>query len=329
MRLVVALGGNALLERGESPDSNIQEAHVTRAAEALAPLIQKHDVVITHGNGPQVGVLALESAADPALSHPYPFDTLVAETQGLIGNWLVGALEHAAPGHDAVCLLTRTVVDEADPAFANPTKFIGPIYAKESADQLAIEQGWTVKADGGSWRRVVASPEPREIVELDDIRILVNRGATVVCAGGGGVPVIRRSDGELIGVEAVIDKDLTATVLAEALEADVLLLLTDVANVAVDYGTLRARPLRRTSVAELRALAFAAGSMGPKVEAACRFVERTGGTAVIGRLADAALLLAGDAGTVVTGSPTTQRTDESSPRSIAEGREEDKRWILQ
>ncbi len=309
MRIVVALGGNALLERGESPDSNIQESHVAQAAQALAPLIRDHDVIITHGNGPQVGVLALESAADTALSHPYPFDALVAETQGLIGNWLLSAIERTMPGHDAVCLLTRTVVDALDPAFSNPTKFVGPIYTNEVADQLAAQRGWTVKADGTSWRRVVASPEPQDIVELDDIRALVNRGATVICAGGGGVPVVVGSDGLLSGVEAVIDKDMTAALLAEELNADVLLLLTDVANVQVDFGTPQARAIGQTSVEQLRALDFPAGSMGPKIEAACQFVERTGGKAAIGRLADAALLLLSDVGTVVTSSQSNSEAD--------------------
>jgi carbamate kinase len=298
MRVVVALGGNALLERGETPDSNIQEGHVARAAEALVPLIRENDVIITHGNGPQVGVLALESAEDTALSHPYPFDALVAETQGLIGNWLLSAIERAIPC-DAVCLLTRTVVDTLDPAFSDPTKFVGPVYTKEIADQLAAERGWIVKADGSSWRRVVASPKPKGIVELDDIRALMNRGATVICAGGGGVPVTVGNDGLLTGVEAVVDKDATAALLAEELEADVLLLLTDVANVQVGYGTAQAKAIRQTSVAELRTLDFAAGSMGPKVKAACQFVEHTGGRAAIGRLVDAALLIGGKSGTQI------------------------------
>jgi carbamate kinase len=301
MRIVVALGGNALLERGESADSNIQQDHVARAVEALVPLLRDHDVIVTHGNGPQVGVLALESTADPALSHPYPLDSLVAETQGLIGNWLLGAIERNMPGHDAVCMVTRTVVDALDPAFASPVKFVGPIYAKQVAEQLAAEHGWIVKADGGSWRRVVASPEPTGIVELEDIRVLVNRGATVICAGGGGVPVVVDGDGLLTGVEAVIDKDLTAALLAEELKVDVLLLLTDVANVQADYGTTRARAIGQTNVAELRALHFAAGSMAPKVEAACRFVEHTSGEAAIGRLVDAARLLGGEAGTLISG----------------------------
>jgi carbamate kinase len=298
VRIVVALGGNALLERGEAPDADIQEGHVRRAAEALAPLEGDHDLIITHGNGPQVGVLALESAADPALSRPYPFDALGAETQGMIGNWLLDAIERAMPGHRAACLLTRTVVDAGDPAFANPTKFVGPIYAEDVAKALAVERGWEVRQDGMSWRRVVPSPEPQEIVEIDDIHLLVNHGSVVVCAGGGGIPVVREADG-LRGVEAVIDKDLTAALLAESLGADVLLLLTDVAAVELDYGTPDARPIGSISVDELRAMHFPAGSMGPKVEAACRFVERTGGTAAIGRLGDATQLLSGTTGTIV------------------------------
>jgi carbamate kinase len=297
---MVALGGNALLERGEAPDADIQETHVRRAAEALAPLGTDHDLIITHGNGPQVGVLAIESANDSALSRPYPFDSLVAETQGLIGNWLLQAVERAVPARSAVCLLTRTVVAADDPAFQNPTKFVGPIYSEAVAQQLAGQRGWDVRPDGPAWRRVVPSPEPTEIVELEDIRSLLNRGAIVICAGGGGIPVVREPGGRLRSVEAVVDKDLTAALLAAALGADVLLLLTDVANVELDYGTPGARAIGSASVTEMRAHPFAAGSMGPKVEAACRFVERTGGEAAIGRLQDAALLLSGRVGTVIT-----------------------------
>jgi carbamate kinase len=297
---MVALGGNALLERGEAPDSDIQESHVRRAAEALAPLGTDHDLIITHGNGPQVGVLAIESASDPALSHPYPFDSLVAETQGLIGHWLLQAVERAIPARMAVCLLTRTVVAADDPAFEDPTKFVGPVYVEAVAKQLAAERGWDVRQDGGAWRRVVPSPEPTDVVELEDIRLLLNRGAIVICAGGGGIPVVRDPSGQLRGVEAVVDKDLTAGLLAAELGADVLLLLTDVANVELDYGTPKARAIGSASVAQMRAQSFAAGSMGPKVAAACRFVERTGGEAAIGRLQDAALLLSGSVGTVIT-----------------------------
>ncbi len=271
-----------------------------RAAAALVPLADEHDeLVITHGNGPQVGFLANESANDPCLSHPYPFDALVAQTQGLIGYWLVQALERAVPARRAACLLSRTVVDPDDPAFRNPTKFVGPIYSKADAERLAAARGWKISADGNSWRRVVPSPKPLDIPELGLIRLILLSGAIVICQGGGGVPVARTDAGYLEGVEAVVDKDLVSALLAERLQADALLLLTDVAAVEADYGTASAHPLGRIGVEEMRKFTFAAGSMGPKVDAACRFVERTGGRAAIGRLEDAAFLLSGRAGTLV------------------------------
>ncbi len=300
MRVVAALGGNALLERGERPDSDIQESHVASAAAALKPLLHDHEVVITHGNGPQVGLLALESAGDPALSRPYPFDVLGAQTQGMIGYWLIQALQDVA-GRPAACLLTRTLVQAADQAFAHPAKFVGPVYDEATAQRLAAAHGWAVRQDGTSWRRVVPSPEPAGIVELDLIRLLIGQRTIVVCAGGGGIPVVPDGPGRLRGVEAVVDKDLTAALLAESVGAGALLLLTDVPAVMDGYGTPQARPIRRATPAELRARSFPAGSMGPKIEAVCRFVEATGGIAAIGRLDDAAALLGGTAGTLVTG----------------------------
>jgi carbamate kinase len=302
MRVVVALGGNALLERGEPADSDIQESHVVRAVGALTPLLGRHELIITHGNGPQVGVLALESAGDPALSRPYPLDVLGAQTQGMIGYWLVQALG-GAPGRPAVCLICRTVVRADDPAFGYPAKFVGPVYDKATAARLAADHGWDVREDGLAWRRVVPSPEPAELVELETIRLLLRHGVTVVCAGGGGIPVVNDGAGRLRGVEAVVDKDLTAALLATAIGADALLLLTDVEAVLDGYGTPHARPIRRATTAELRARAFPAGSMGPKVEAVCRFVEQTGARAAIGRLGDAAALLGGTAGTTVVPIP--------------------------
>jgi carbamate kinase len=299
MKVVVALGGNALLERGERPDSGIQEHHVASAVAALAPVLRQHDVVITHGNGPQVGVLALESASDPALSRPYPFDVLGAQTQGMIGYWVIQALSRAVPGRQAGCLICRTVVAAGDPAFASPTKFVGPVYDEQTARRLAEAHGWQVRQDGNAWRRVVPSPEPAEIVELGLIRALVRDGVTVVCAGGGGVPVVRDDAGGLHGVEAVIDKDLSAALLARELGADALLILTDVAAIEDGYGTPAARPIHHATTSELRARTFPAGSMGPKVEAACRFADATGGIAAIGRLDDAQALLTGEAGTIV------------------------------
>lgn len=298
MRVVVALGGNALLERAEPPDADVQERHVQGAVDALAPLARDHELVVTHGNGPQVGLLAHESEEDPTLHRPYPFDALVAQTQGMIGYWLAQALGSAVPDRLVAALVTQTLVDADDPAFGAPTKFIGPVLDADAAARLAAARGWTVRRDGQMWRRVVASPRPLEIVELPEIRALLAAGVLVVCAGGGGVPVVR-TEGGLRGAEAVVDKDLTAALLAERLGAEALVILTDVDGVVDGFGTPAARTLQRATVATLRALALPAGSMGPKVDAACRFVEATGQVAAIGRLADAELVLAGKAGTQV------------------------------
>lgn len=300
MRIVVALGGNALLKRGETPDNDIQEANVAIAVTALAPLALENELVITHGNGPQVGVLALESASDPNLTRAFPFDVLGAQTQGMIGYWLLQALQNELPGRQIAAIINQTLVSAADPAFADPTKFIGEIYDESRAKALAAERGWTVKLDGKNWRRVVASPQPRRVVETRLIRLLLTSGAVVICAGGGGAPVIRNRQGRLEGVEAVVDKDFTALVLAEALDADALLILTDVANVYRDFGTPQQQAITHTTPSEMREHEFPAGSMGPKVEAACRFVETTGGIAGIGRLQDTVEILAGTAGTVLT-----------------------------
>jgi carbamate kinase len=299
VRVVVALGGNALLERGEAPIAELQQKHVIAAVEALAPLAVAHDVVITHGNGPQVGLLALESARDRDLPHPYPFDSLVAETQGMIGYLLLQALENALPGQQVVSLITQTLVTPDDPAFENPTKFVGPVYDEAEAHNLAKRWGWQVRPDGRSWRRVVPSPEPKEIIELATIKVLLADGAIVICAGGGGVPVRRTPDGLLHGVEAVLDKDSTTALLAADVGADAMLLLTDVAAVQLDYGTPQARSIGRISLQELEQLQFPSGSMGPKVAAACRFVRGSHRVAAIGRLEDAVELLAGKVGTTV------------------------------
>lgn len=300
MRVVVALGGNALLKRGETPDNDVQMANVAVAVTALAPLAVEHELVITHGNGPQVGVLAIESASDPNLTRPFPFDVLGAQTQGMIGYWLLQALQNELPGRQIAAIINQTLVSAADPAFADPTKFIGEVYDEAHAKALAVGRGWTVKPDGEHWRRVVASPQPRRVVETRLIRLLLANGTVVVCAGGGGAPVIRNEHGRLEGVEAVVDKDFTALVLAEALDADALLILTDVANVFSNFGTPQQQPIAHTTPAALRQHDFPAGSMGPKVEAACRFVETTGGIAGIGRLQDTSAILAGTAGTILT-----------------------------
>ncbi|GAA4041881.1 carbamate kinase [Nonomuraea soli] len=304
MRVLVALGGNALLQRGDTPDADIQIANVQTAVKTLAQVAEKHELIITHGNGPQVGVLALESAGDPNLTRPYPFDTLGAETQGMIGYWMLQALQNALPGRQVLSIITQTLVSAVDPAFENPTKFVGQVYDQAEAQKLAKENGWTVKPDGQYWRRVVPSPKPQRVVETRLIRKLVRDGVTVVCAGGGGVPVIRDENGRLSGVEAVIDKDLTGSMLAEALECDAFLILTDVPRIMRDFGTAQQSEISHTTPHELRSIDFPAGSMGPKVEAICRFVETTGDMAAVGKLDEAMDILDGTAGTIVTPNAT-------------------------
>ncbi len=297
MRLVVALGGNALLRRGQHADAETQRRNVAVAVRAIADLAREHEVVVTHGNGPQIGLLALQGEADPG-ERPYPLDVLGAETEGMVGYMLDQELANGLQGRSIATLLTQVVVDPDDPAFERPTKPIGPMYDRDIAERLAAERGWSVAADAGGYRRVVPSPEPREIIELPTILLLVQAGVLVICVGGGGIPVVS-TEGRLHGVEAVIDKDLAAALLASRLEADALLLLTDVANVEAAWQTPHARPLREVSAPELRKMEFAPGSMGPKVEAACRFAERTGGFAAIGGLGDAVEVLDGARGTRV------------------------------
>ena len=283
MRIVAALGGNALLERGQAPDAAVQVANVRAAAARLAELAQDHELVITHGNGPQVGVLALESADDQRLSEPYPFDTLGAQTQGMIGYWLLQAMQNALPGRQVASMVNQTLVLAGDPALEHPTKFVGEVYTRDEAQALAATRGWTVRPDGEHYRRVVGSPAPQR---------------------------------------AVIDKDLTAAVLAEDLEADALLILTDVNGVYTHYGTPHAKQIPRATPTTLRALNPPAGSMGPKVEAVCRFVELTGDMAAIGRLHDATHIIQGTAGTIITpGGSYGQPNDLQPPQPAAGGPE--------
>ena len=298
MRVVIALGGNALLRRGEPADAATQRRNVATAVAAIADLAQDHQVIVTHGNGPQVGLLALQGDAYHAVA-PYPLDVLGAETEGMIGYLLDQELVNALGGRSVATLLTQVIVDRDDPAFARPSKPIGPVYDRETAEQLATERGWAIAADGEHHRRVVASPEPQSIVELTTVRLLVEAGVLVVCVGGGGIPVAVDLDGRLHGVEAVIDKDLAAALLARGLGADALLLLTDVPAVQAGWGTPEARDLGDVSAQQLRAMSFADGSMGPKVEAACRFAEATHRLAGIGALADARAILGGRRGTRV------------------------------
>jgi len=298
MRVVAALGGNALLKRGELADVETQRHNVARAVRSLAALAREHELVVTHGNGPQVGLLALQAEAYHAV-HPYPLDVLGAESEGMVGYMIEQGLSAELPEREAATLLTQVVVDRDDPAFAVPTKPIGPVYTEPEARVLAQARRWTIARDGDDWRRVVASPEPRSIVEVRAIRLLVEAGVLVVCVGGGGVPVIADASGGLRGVEAVIDKDLAAALLARELDADALLLLTDVEAIEIDYGTPEARPLRSATPGELRALDLPAGSMRPKAEAAARFVEGGGRLAAICSLDAASQALEGGAGTLV------------------------------
>ncbi|CAN5211032.1 carbamate kinase [soil metagenome] len=301
MLIVVALGGNALLRRGEPMTTTHLVESIETACDALAPLAEGNELVITHGNGPQVGLLALQAAAYDETSG-YPFDILDAQTIGMIGYLLARELRNRLPaGRDVTTLVTMTRVAADDPAFSDPSKFVGPVYHEEEADELAEEHGWTVKPDGDSWRRVVASPLPVEIVELAPVAGLLEAGAVVICAGGGGVPVVRDpASGHLVGVEAVVDKDHTSAVLALGLGADRLVIVTDVDAVYEGWGTDDARSLATAHPDVLEAMSFPAGSMGPKISAACLFARSGKGDAVVGALGDLAELLAGRAGTVVS-----------------------------
>ena len=300
MLVVIALGGNALIRRGEPAEADVQWRNVETAVGAIAAVAAKHDVVVTHGNGPQVGLLALQSEAYRG-TRPYPLDVLGAETEGMLGYMIEQGLENALPGRQVATLLTQVIVDPEDPGFAHPTKPVGPMYTKEEAQRLARERGWSVAADGSGFRRVVPSPQPLEIVELRAVRLLLAGGVMVICTGGGGVPVVVDRHGIVHGVEAVIDKDLAASLLARRLQAGALLILTDVDHVVRDRGTPQAADIGRITAAELRRMTFASGSMGPKVEAACRFVEAGGWFAGIGALRDAPMILEGRAGTIVVG----------------------------
>jgi len=298
MRVVLALGGNALLHRGEPLEAGLQRGNLIRVARPLASIARKHEVVITHGNGPQVGLLALQAAAYKDVQ-PYPLDILGAESEGMIGYLIEQTLSNELPGREIATLLTQVEVDMSDPAFDAPSKPIGPIYGETEACELAARTDWTLVADGGGFRRAVASPAPLRIREINVIKLLVNAGMLVICAGGGGIPVIATASGELRGIEAVIDKDLSAALLAEAIGADALLLLTDVPAVRTRWPSSEGHPIGHTTPAQLRAMAFEPGSMAPKVEAACRFVERTQGRAGIGALDQVEAILNREAGTIV------------------------------
>ncbi|MXR35559.1 carbamate kinase [Craterilacuibacter sinensis] len=307
MRVVVALGGNALQRRGEAMTADNQRANVKIAAKQLAAVTRLgHNLVMCHGNGPQVGLLGLQNDAYARLVDstvtPYPLDVLGAQTEGMIGYMIEQELGNELPFEVPIAtILTQTEVDPKDPAFANPTKFVGPVYTKEEGDKLAADRGWTVKADGDYYRRVVPSPKPKRIFEMRPIRWLIEKGVVVVAAGGGGIPTMYDETGKtLVGVEAVIDKDLSSALLAREIDADYFVIATDVASVFVGWGTPDAKAIKMAHPDEMDKLGFAAGSMGPKVEAACEFARLTGKRAVIGALEDIEEIVKGNAGTIIT-----------------------------
>jgi carbamate kinase len=299
MRIVIALGGNALLQRGQPMTAANQRANIRTAAERIALVVPGNEVVVAHGNGPQVGLLALQSAAYHEVA-PYPLDVLGAQTEAMIGYVIEQELGNLLPFETPLAtVLTMIEVDPKDPAFQHPTKPIGPVYDRGTAEQRAREDGWAIAPDGDGFRRVVASPEPRRIFELRPIRQLLEMGTVVICAGGGGIPTVYDDHGWLHGVEAVIDKDLASALLARELGADLLVIATDVDGVYADWGTPEQRRLDQVTPEELEPMTLPAGSMGPKVRAACRFVRETGHEAVIGSLSDIADLVDGHGGTRV------------------------------
>lgn len=301
MRVVVALGGNALLKRGEPMTAEVQRSNVRTAAQSLAPVAEKHQLVLSHGNGPQVGLLALQGAAYEEVD-TYPLDVLGAQTEGMIGYMIEQELGNLLPFEvPFATILTMVEVDADDPAFQNPTKFVGPVYSEVEAMELAADKSWTVKPDGQYWRRVVPSPLPKRIFEIRPIKWLLEKNTVVICAGGGGIPTMyqKGADRVLTGVEAVIDKDRATELLARELEADLYIMATDVDGVYLDWGTPSQQKLDRISAAELKSHSFAAGSMGPKVNAAIQFVEKTGKRSAIGSLEEIEQIVEGKAGTNV------------------------------
>ena len=297
MRIVIALGGNALLRRGEEMTAENQRENIRIAAKVLAPIIEKHEVVISHGNGPQVGLLSLQSAAYKEVEE-YPLDILGAQTQGMIGYMIEQELGNHLPVEIPIAsILTMVEIDPEDPAFSNPTKPIGPIYDEKEARDLAKLKGWNIKQDGDYWRRVVPSPEPHRIFQLRPIHWLLEKGTVVICAGGGGIPTSYKDNGKLEGVEVVIDKDRASSLLAFELEADLLIMATDTDGVYLDGGGESEKIISKTTPEEISKYSFDKGSMGPKVEAACSFVERSGQRAVIGSLKDIEKMVSGISGT--------------------------------
>ncbi|KAA8669167.1 carbamate kinase [Vibrio gigantis] len=296
--VVVALGGNALLRRGEPLEADVQRRNIETAVKTISEIAKVYNVVLVHGNGPQVGLLALQGLEYKKVN-PYPLDVLGSETQGMIGYMLMQEFKNYLPNRNISCMLTQMTVDPNDPAFADPTKPIGPIYEEAEARELAEKFHWIVKPDGQHFRRVVPSPRPTGIVEHEAITQLIDAGHLVICTGGGGIPV-KKENGKLVGVEAVIDKDMSAAFLAKQLDADALLILTDADAVYLDWGKPTQHALRSTTPSELAKFEFDAGSMGPKIEASCEFIQQGGKVVGIGALEDGLQILQGQAGTNIT-----------------------------
>ncbi|WP_273382150.1 carbamate kinase [Actinobacillus porcinus] len=300
MRIVIALGGNALLRRGEPLSAENQRQNVRIACEQIAKIYPSNELVITHGNGPQVGLLALQGAAYKEVS-TYPLDVLGAESVGMIGYMIQQELGNLVPFEvPFATLLSQVEVDPKDPAFQKPTKPIGPVYSKEEAERLAKEKDWTIAQDGDKYRRVVPSPLPKRIFEIRPVKWLLEKGSIVICAGGGGIPTYYDEQGNLQGVEAVIDKDLCSALLAENLDADLFIIATDVAATYVDWGKPTQKAIAKASPEAISQMGFAAGSMGPKVQAAVNFVKQSGKDAVIGSLSDIVEIVEGKVGTRIT-----------------------------
>jgi carbamate kinase len=300
MRIVIALGGNALLRRGEPLSADNQRENVRTACMQIARIAAGNELVVAHGNGPQVGLLALQGAAYKEVP-AYPLDVLGAETEGMIGYMIEQELGNLLPFEVPLAtLLTQVEVDPEDPAFKQPSKPIGPVYSRDEAEHLAEEKGWVIAADGDRFRRVVPSPRPKRIFEIRPISWLLEKGSVVICAGGGGIPTVYDQSGRLQGVEAVIDKDLCSALLAEQLKADLLVIATDVDGAYLDWGTPQQRRIAEAHPDRLERLGFAAGSMGPKVQAACEFARNTGNVAVIGSLEQIEAIIQGQAGTRVS-----------------------------
>jgi carbamate kinase len=314
MRIVIALGGNALLKRGQPMTAENQRANVRIAAEALAPIAREHQLIISHGNGPQVGLLALQASYYNE-EEAYPLDVLGAQTEGMIGYLIEQELGNILPFEQPFAsILTMVEVDINDPAFKDPTKPIGPVFEEEEAMKLVREKKWFMKKEGDKWRRVVPSPVPKRIFEMRPIKWLLERGTIVICTGGGGIPTVYNKEGKLGGAEVVIDKDYAGALLAKELEADMYIMATDADAVYTGWGTPGARALKDVTYEDLKNEDFDPGSMGPKIISACWFAETTGKKAAIGSLANLGKIVTGEKGTII--SPCPEKAKEVFGRPI-------------